>query len=187
MNILALDLGTHCGFALQVNGDVTSGTFHFEKSSHPGERFAYFNVWLRNMALGQRPIQGRKVDLIVYEKPLGRMAKSQAQVDLSIGFKTRLEEFAYKYPTRLEAVPISTLKKATTGNGRAEKIDMVNAVNALFGRGLTEKEHDEADALALLHYARQWEAQGGSSVFIVKQPKPPKGVKFLLPKKKEAA
>lgn len=165
MNVLALDLGTHCGFALLVNGDLSSGVYEFEKTSHPGERFDAFRRWAKDMALGPMPMRGRKVDLIVYEKPLGRMAKSQAQVDLSIGFKTRLEELAWRYKIRLEPVHIATLKKATTGNGSASKEAMVAAINSFYGRSLTLKDNDEADALALLRYARRWEQLGNDSVF----------------------
>lgn len=148
MKILAIDPGTNLGWAL---GDGTKlvgfGTQKFEKKDRPGERFMDFNLWLHDTARG--------VDKIVYEKPLGRWAKSQAQVQLSVGMETRLQEYAFAENIELKSVPIMTLKKATTGNGRAEKEDMVAAVNRIFGLTLTKKEHDAADALALLHYARQ--------------------------------
>jgi hypothetical protein len=160
VRILALDLGTHCGWALGEGvALIGSGTQVFEKTETPGERFFEFRSWVE--AVGLNP----KVDIIIYEKPLGRWAKSQAQVDLSIGFKTRLEEFAYAHKIELKPVPIATLKKATTGNGHAEKEEMVAAVNRIFSLTLTKKQHDEADALALLHYARQWKRLGNDSIF----------------------
>ena len=150
MRILALDPGTNLGWALGDGAKLVGfGTQKFPKTEHSGERFETFGVWLADV--GTHPL----VDKVVYEKPLGRFATSQAQVDLSIGIKTRIEEFCWKYGVELQPVPIPTLKKATTGNGRAEKEDMVAAVNRIFGLTLTPKEHDTADALALLHYARK--------------------------------
>lgn len=157
MNVLALDLGAHTGFALDVNGDLASGVQDFAKMEHPGHRFRMFNLWLADMALGPRPEIGRKVDLIIYEKPLGRMAKGQAQVDLSIGFKTRIEEFCWRWQIRMESVPISTLKKATTGSGKATKEQMVDRINMDYARNLEYSDHDEADALALLSYSKRFE------------------------------
>lgn len=160
MRILALDPGTNLGWALGHGAKLVGfGTQKFEKTDDAGERFFEFNVWLHDMS--HDPL----VDKIVYEKPLGRWAKSQAQVDLSIGMKTRIEEMCWADGIELQAVPIMTLKKATTGNGKAEKEDMVAAVNRIFGVTLTAKEHDTADALALLAYARQWNRLGNDSRF----------------------
>jgi hypothetical protein len=150
--ILALDLGTTTGWAMFEAGRIESGstTFSVRVGESPGMRYLAFNRWLDALVLanGLTP----RVQLIAFEKPLGIFAKSGAQVELSMGLMTRIEEFCARHNLQHTAVPIGTLKKWTTGTGSADKAMMQAAVMARWN--FMPKSHDEADALALLQYAR---------------------------------
>lgn len=49
-----------------------------------------------------------------------------------------------------EGIPVGTIKKHATGKGNASKDEMIEAMKA---RGHSPADDNEADALALLHYA----------------------------------
>ena len=49
-----------------------------------------------------------------------------------------------------QGVPVGTIKKHATGKGNAGKDEMIAAIRA---RGHTPGDDNEADALALLHWA----------------------------------
>jgi len=146
MNILAIDTGTHCGWASCVNGQVESGVQHFElgRGDSPGVRFMHFRSWLELMMLRISP------ELVIYERPLlfGGYA-----TDLLVGFVTRIQEECARRGIEHQAVQVSTLKKAATGSGRAAKAAMIKAASEYFGREI--KDDNEADALMLLWIAME--------------------------------
>jgi crossover junction endodeoxyribonuclease RuvC len=146
VRLLALDLGTRTGWALLENGRVESGveTFDVKRGESPGMRYLNFNRWLEAIvSVGHQP------DLIVYEQSHQR---GGAATEVAAGFATRVQEFCARLAIEHAAVHTATLKKWTTGKGNADKAAMLAAVARRWGRRVDTD--DEADAIALLEYAR---------------------------------
>jgi Holliday junction resolvasome RuvABC endonuclease subunit len=146
MNVLALDLGTCTGWATNVHGRDESGvqTFDVKRGESPGMRYVRFNAWL-----GQWAPDGWRPDLIVYEQTHNR---GGAATEVAAGFATRVQEFCARHGIEHSAVHSATLKKFATGRGNAKKPEMIEAARVRFG--YQGEDDDEADALALLHFAR---------------------------------
>lgn len=153
MNILALDLGTRCGWALlTAHGRVESGTETFDLKRHEsrGMRWVHFNRWLDEMLAHSGTVP--RVGLVIYEKPLGRFATSGAAGEIALGMSTRIDEACARLDIDHTALPPATLKKWTTGKGNAGKPEMMAAVERRWGRRVDDD--NEADAFALLMYAQ---------------------------------
>jgi hypothetical protein len=159
-SILALDLGLSTGWALRHDGRIESGVqlFDLKRGESPGMRFVRFNAWLQAIGscLQDAAAEGR-LGLVAYEQPhhVGGHA-TQAL----LGYATRVEEYAARWQLQHCAVHSNTLKKWTTGSGRAGKVEMFEAAHRrgwlppgfLAARDLGDGLDDEVDALALLHY-----------------------------------
>ena len=145
MNILALDLGTHTGWALRLGARIESGvqTFDVKRGESPGMRYIRFRRWLDTMTLTAMP----GIDLLVYEAPHQR---GGAATEVAAGFSTRVQEQAAELRIEHTAVHTGTLKKYATGSGAAKKPAMIAAVCR---RWKVVKDDNEADAIALLYYA----------------------------------
>jgi Holliday junction resolvasome RuvABC endonuclease subunit len=142
--ILALDLGTRTGWALWDGSRTESGVqvFDLKRGESPGMRFVRFNGWLSSWAPnGHRPA------LVAYEQTHHR---GGAATEIAAGFATRIQEFCARHGIEHTAVHSATLKKWTTGKGNADKRAMVAAVAR---RWKAVEDDNEADAIALLHYA----------------------------------
>ncbi len=162
--ILALDLATKTGWAVWTGHARHSGVRNFKilDGELRGLLFQKFDAWLVDM-LNPEP------DLVVYEDPAAVRSKEAAAV--LYGFVTRLWQAVDRRRIARRAVHIQTLKKWTTGKGNAKKPDMVAAVGRRFFPspqfrdslvGAFEQyvapsklDDNEADAIALLEYARQ--------------------------------
>lgn len=143
MNILALDLATVTGWASNVDG-LRSGTqtFDLRRGESPGMRFLRLRSWLREIhgLLGD-------LDVIVFEQAHQRGGHATA---VAYGLQAEVLSFAAEHGIETSPVHTATLKKAATGNGRASKVDMLEAARA---RGWSPTDDNEADALHLLAYA----------------------------------
>ena len=146
-NILALDLGTNCGWAVDAKGCVESGVqlFDVKRGESPGMRYLRFNSWLKEF-------QSWHLELIVYEQTLARFAKGGSQSEIAAGFATRVQEFCAKNSIEHTAVHGSTLKKFATGHGNSKKPDMILAAQKL--KAGVENDN-ESDALWLLEFAKR--------------------------------
>ena len=144
MKILALDLGTHTGWAYTDGTALESGTqtLDLRRGESPGMRFLRFRRWLDDMLRGLRPA------LVAYEAPHHR---GGAATEVAVGFSTRVLEQCADLGIEHVSVHTATLKKHATGSGRAGKDDMIRAASERWGR--TPATDDEADALCLLAYA----------------------------------
>jgi Holliday junction resolvasome RuvABC endonuclease subunit len=144
--ILALDLATQTGWAYRANGQLISGVqdFGLSRGESVGMRYIKFVGWL------MRTIAMIDIDLIYYEQAHQR---GGAATEVCHGFVTHLQSFCAD--KKLDQTPIhsQTLKKFTTGNGRANKEDMVRAINSKIDYHRIIEDHNEADAIALLLYA----------------------------------
>jgi Holliday junction resolvasome RuvABC endonuclease subunit len=144
--ILALDLGTTTGWALrQLDGTISSGTVAFkpQRFEGGGMRFLRFKRWLNELRQSAGDIQG-----VVLEE-----VRSHAGVDAAHaygGFLGHLTAWCEQHRIPYQGVPVGTIKKHATGKGNAGKAAMIAAAQA---RGFQPQDDNEADALALLHWA----------------------------------
>lgn len=66
------------------------------------------------------------------------------------GLLATLQAWCEENSIPYRGVPVGTIKKHATGKGNAGKTEMIEAAKS---RGFSPKDDNEADALALLHYA----------------------------------
>ena len=144
--ILALDLGTHTGWALHhLDGTITSGTVQFQPQRFEGGgmRFLRFKRWLNEVLSVSNEINA------VYFEEVRRHAGVDAAHAYG-GFLGQLTAWCEQHRIPYLGVPVGTIKKHATGKGNASKDDMIAAVRA---RGFHPSDDNEADALALLAWA----------------------------------
>jgi Holliday junction resolvasome RuvABC endonuclease subunit len=144
--ILALDLGTHTGWALQhLDGTTTSGTEHFkpQRFEGGGMRFLRFKRWLNELLSASNHINA-----VFFEE-----VRRHAGVDAAHaygGFMGHLTAWCEHHNIPYQGVPVGTIKKHATGKGNAGKEEMIASARK---RGHAPTDDNEADALALLHWA----------------------------------
>ncbi len=144
LNILALDISTKTGWAVSAN-QVSSGVFDMSKMPDHGQRGFHFHKWLADMIVEYH------IDLMVCETSF---ATGFGKVDYILnGLQFVAHTVAYAHDIKRQTVPPKTIKKFTTGSGKASKDDMVAAVQKMGFPDVTS--NDEADAIALLTYAME--------------------------------
>ena len=144
--ILALDLGTTTGWALRgSDGHITSGSESFrpQRFEGGGMRFLRFKRWLAELLTTSGHINA------VYFEEVRRHAGVDAAHAYG-GFMGHLTAWCEHHNIPYQGVPVGTIKKHATGKGNAGKDDMIASVRL---RGHTPVDDNEADALALLHWA----------------------------------
>ena len=148
--ILALDLGTHTGWALhQRDGTITSGTEHFspQRFEGGGMRFLRFKRWLNELRS-----HSVEINAVFFEE-----VRRHAGVDAAHaygGFMSHLTAWCEQNSIPYQGVPVGTIKKHATGKGNAAKDEMVAAARQ---RGFKPADDNEADALSILHWAMEGE------------------------------
>jgi hypothetical protein len=148
-SILSLDLGTTTGWALRSrDGSIVSGSQSFkpQRFEGGGMRYLRFNRWLSEIASPDG--SANLVDHIVFEEVRSHVATDAAHA--YGGFLSHLEVFGETRQIPFKGVPVGTIKKHATGKGNANKLLMIAAMEHL---GYKPADDNEADALALLHYA----------------------------------
>ncbi len=144
--ILALDLGSQTGWALrQLDSGIVSGTMSFRPSRFEGGGMAFvrFKGWLDEVQEYSGPI-----DRIVFEEVRRHAGTTAAHV--YGGFLAHLTAWAEAREIPYQGVPVGTIKKSATGKGNAGKEAVIQAMREL---GHDPGDHNEADALAILHWA----------------------------------
>lgn len=143
---LSLDLGTTTGWARSdKNGGVTSGTVSFKNSRYEGGgmRYLRFGKWLEEVQ------SCGKIGVVYFEEVRRHMGVDAAHA--YGGFLASLTAWCEDNEIPYQGVPVGTIKKHATGKGNANKAAVIEAVRAL---GYDPRDDNEADALALLHCAR---------------------------------
>ncbi len=142
--LLALDLGTTTGWAASSQGTIHSGTISFRSGRYEGGgiRYLRFQAWLGEMLAAQRP------DAVVFEEVRRHAGTDAAHVYGCL--LATLTAWCEREGIAYLGVPVGTLKRHTTGRGNAPKAAMIAAMEA---RGHQPADDNEADALALLHWA----------------------------------
>jgi Holliday junction resolvasome RuvABC endonuclease subunit len=149
--ILALDLGTSTGYALRTGaGSIVSGTATFRPGRFEGGgmRYLRFTRWLDE-------ITATPVAAIFFEEVRRHAATDAAHV--YGGLMATLAAWAENRGIPYEGVPVGTIKRHATGKGNAKKDAMIAAMRA---KGYAPGDDNEADALAILHWAMDERARG---------------------------
>lgn len=148
--LLALDLGTTTGWALLTrDGSITSGSESFkpQRFEGGGMRFLRFKRWLTEIKQTSNGI-----DAVYFEEVRRHLGVDAAHA--YGGFMAHLTAWCEHHQIPYQGIPVGTIKKHATGKGNASKDEMLAAARKL---GHTPADDNEADALALLDYARKLE------------------------------
>lgn len=141
MNILALDLGTKCGFA----DNLKSGVWNLKPKTteSAGLRFVKFEICLTENV---RP------DVVVYEEVHSHMGVDAAHV--YGGLQAVLQSWCIRRGIEYQGVGVATIKKFATGHHQAKKEAMVQAAIKAFPQ-VHILDDNHADALWLHAYAEK--------------------------------
>lgn len=150
-SVLALDLGTTTGWAIRPGtGAIAHGWVSLKNSRYEGGgmRYLRFQQWLGQM-------YGTAGDIsAVYFEEVRRHASTDA-AHVYGGLLATLTSWCESRQIPYQGVPVGTIKRHATGKGNAGK-DLVIA--AMRERGFAVTDDNEADALALLHFAMEQQA-----------------------------
>jgi len=154
--ILALDLGTTTGWALRsANGPVAHGfvSFKSQRVEGGGMRYLRLGRWLADMLALSGSQTGSQSNLtgigaVYFEEVRRHLGVDAAHV--YGGLLATLTAWCEHHQIPYQGVPVGTIKRHATGKGNAGKAEVIAAMKAL-GHPVTDD--NEADALALLHWA----------------------------------
>ena len=147
--ILALDLGTTTGWALRVaDSQIVHGfvSFRPHRFEGGGMRYLRFRRWLTELKNTVAGTQG--VGVVYFEEVRRHLGVDAAHV--YGGLLATLTAWCEHHQIPYQGVPVGTIKRHVTGKGNASKDEVIAAVRAL---GYPVTDDNEADALALLHWA----------------------------------
>jgi Holliday junction resolvasome RuvABC endonuclease subunit len=152
VTLLALDLGTNTGFALEQDGateglTVVSGTWVFKPGRFEGGGMRY----LRFAAKLDEMHAAVGISRVAFEEVRAHKGCDAAHV--YGGLMGQLTAWCEKNGIPYEGIPVGTIKKFATGKGNANKAAMIVAVEKW---GYHPEDDNEADALALLHFVKGW-------------------------------
>lgn len=158
--ILAFDCATKTGWCAGVGDDLPIlGSVTMPEGVEPGPFLAFWRKWLVHHFKDIGPT------VVVFEAPLLPQKTSISTVRKLVGLASVLEMVCVELGIPCEEVNLATVKKHLTGDGRAEKPDMLRAARNC---GVSPKSYDEADAFgiwltAIRYHAKEhqarWDAQ----------------------------
>ena len=142
MNILAIDPGTHCGYA---KSPIESGTWDLSVKRHEGGGMRFFRLrnYLNEVC--------SDIDLLVYEE-VHRHAGTEA-AHIYGGIVAIIQEHCEMHQINYQGLPVGTIKKYATGKGNANKDSMVNAAKAKW-QDIDIVDDNQADALWIWDWAQ---------------------------------
>jgi Holliday junction resolvasome RuvABC endonuclease subunit len=140
MNVLALDLGSATGYAIENDGQITIGTkkLRHDKGAS-GIRALDFYRWLN------QTIQEYGIGQVYFERVYAHSGTEAAH--LYGYFMHTLAAVCEELHVKCTGIPVGTIKKHATGNGRATKEEMMDFARR---RGFNPVDDNAADALAIL-------------------------------------
>lgn len=160
--VLALDIANKTGWAMhRAVGRMGSGVADFtpEKDEIGAKRWHRFYSWLDSL----RDRAGG-IELIYFEE-INFIGTSVQNARIKFGFEAMLLFWCCNNNVPCEGIPVGTIKKFITGSGNAPKTktDMIRrnkkskrpytgltVEDGLASLGLAFKDHNQADAVALL-------------------------------------
>lgn len=168
--IMAIDQARQCGWAWTDGVTIESGSWNLSALSPLP--MGQLDMLYRNIAAIHKRLG---IDQIVYEKPaMGHNDRAASASSEKIGV-LKLLAFRINAVCERSYAPAS-VKKFATGNGRAEKHEMIQACFLKWGK--VPRDDNEADALWLMQMALEKYEPGK-----VEKPKkqPPKSLPGQLP------
>jgi crossover junction endodeoxyribonuclease RuvC len=164
---LYLDLGNRMGWCLTwSDGRRESGFVDFKTADHEheGARFQNFRGWLHDLKRRIEAGDGRLV-AVRYER-VDFIAKAQGREAIEVrgGFRFHGAAWTCHHGIDWRGIPVATIKKAITGHHDAPKTEKAKlernrrvktpyvgetVESAMARRGITIKDHNERDAVAL--------------------------------------
>lgn len=150
--VLAIDIGTHLGWALRTSTCVTSGTLNLAERAREtrGDRLLRLWRWLHRIQTAT------PLALLAYELVQHMGTNQRLAAHCYAQFQAVVLTFAARHQIPVKEVHTGTLKKAIAGRGSFPKGQAKEAVKAaIIARGYTPDTYDEADALAVLEWATQ--------------------------------
>lgn len=141
-SVLALDLGTSCGFCIGTEKSHISGNWTLKPGRFEGGgmRFIKFRQRLRELATAY------KVDIVYFEEV--RRHKGVDAAHVYGGLMAVLTEWCEEHNIPYDGLPVGEIKKTWTGSGNASKEAMMAEC---LDRGYQPTTFDEADAVAIFH------------------------------------
>ncbi len=146
MSILALDLGTSTGWAWcdgNTLSPMMSGVWRLKASKSVTHESRFISILAELDMLNEH----KRITTIYYEQVRRHLGTDAAHI--YGGFVATLTIWCGK-TCPLIGVPVGTIKKFWTGQGNATKAMMMDEAR---NRGFNPQDDNEADAIALLHYA----------------------------------
>jgi len=144
--LVALDLGTRCGYAVRNGTEpLVVGVMDFSTRKHEGGGFRYLRFAQRI-----RELLTPAPDAVAYEEVRRHLGTDAAHVygGLLAHLTAICEELGVPYV----GVPVAQVKKAATGKGNADKDAVLAAARARWP-SLTIEDDNAADALWVLECA----------------------------------
>lgn len=151
LSVLALDLSSKgTGWA---HSDGRSGTYYFDEGykETPGKLWDAFYRWLTR----QITVHHKGTCCIVYESSMNQRGHAARIINSLVAIT---ELLAFQHQLNIGHYHQSTIKKHATGSGKHPKgqskaFMLAAAKKHMPHRKWTEQDHDEIDALFLLHLA----------------------------------
>lgn len=149
LNIVGFDPGTNFGFCwLQIEGGkiriIESGTWDMlpdqEMKEGPGSRFVMAERYIKYLLGNAKP------KIVVYESVMRHIGTIAAHV--YGGFEALIIMVAEQKDIPYFKYVPTTIKKNVTGNGRASKEEVADAVRGFFPN-MKFRTNDESDAVAI--------------------------------------
>ena len=143
LRILALDVATHCGFAISRS---VYGVWDLSprRDESIGMRLIRFRAKLYEI------IKSENINLVVFERPGGRHVGAViVQSELQGQVKVICEDLKIQY----RGYSSQEIKKFATGKGNANKLKVIDAATEKLG--YPGSNDNEADALWLLELAKR--------------------------------
>lgn len=146
-NLLAIDLGTTTGFCYNQGKDIISDTKNFKPKRYEGGGMRYFRFekWLKAI------LEEGKPAYVYFEEVRAHNGVNAAHI--YGGFMSSVSRICEEFKIPYSGVAVGTIKKHISGRGDASKDRVKQAVELLLG--IKPKDDNEADAIAIWHYAKE--------------------------------
>lgn len=146
--ILTIDLGTRTGWAAVQHGHIAHGWVDLKPKRFEGGgmRFLRFKQWLAEI----KATLGDEIHAVYFEEVRRHQGVDAAHI--YGGLMATLTAWCEHHGIPYSGVPVGTIKKHATGSGAASKDAMIAAMQA---KGHPVTDDNEADALAILHWAME--------------------------------
>src|SRR5512134_3901234 len=146
--VLALDLGLKTGWAVRSrDGAIASGTQEFRPGRFDGGGMIWLRFRFRSWLQEVDETSGG-IGVVVFEEVVAH--RGVVASHCYAGFLAHLTAWCEVNRIPYQGVPVGTIKRHVTGKGNADKQAVIEAVRKL---GFAPADDNEADALALLHWA----------------------------------